>query len=53
VRLGYKGPSCRSEGLARGLGVTNHQGSEVRIEGLALMDQGNGEGQERLQSMNQ
>ena len=39
TRLGYDGP-CKGKGQPRGLGTTDHWGSEVRVENL---DQGNGE----------
>jgi len=29
----------------------NHRGSEVQVEGLVLMDQGNGQEQEKLRLM--
>jgi hypothetical protein len=53
ARLGYEGPGCKCEGQARGSDEMDHRDGEVHVEGLALIDQDNGEEQARLQSMNQ
>ena len=49
--LGHEGTCASVKGKLDARGKRNHQGCEVRVEGLALMDQGNGEEQTMLRLM--
>jgi hypothetical protein len=51
TRLGYEGSCVSVKGKLEAQAMTDHWGSEVQVEGLAPMDQGNYEEQVSLRSM--
>ena len=51
VRLGCEGPVAVVKDKLETQNTMDHRGGEVQVEGLALMDRGNGEEQARLRSM--